>query len=266
MSGEGRLPWPLAAVVGLLAVFILAPLVVPVAMSISDTPYIAFPPEGFTLEWYGAVLSDPEAQSALLVSLRLALAAAAAALALGIPCAMALVRRRFPGRGAVLALVLGPLVVPLIVTGVGLLQFFSLIGLRGAFLQMWIGHTVVCIPYVVRAVAGSLATADPTQEDAARVLGANPAQVFLRVIWPQIRPGVAAGGIFAFIVSFDDFAISMWLADARSFPLPLYLYAAIQRFFDPSVAALSALMVLFALGLVLLIEKGLGIGVRRIAE
>ena len=262
---DARLPLPLLAVVLALLVVIVAPLAVPVAMSISDTPYIAFPPEGFTLEWYVNVLTDPEAQAALLVSLKLALASTLAALALGIPCAMALVRLRFPGRGAVLALVLGPLVVPLIVTGVGLLQFFSLLGLRGAFLQLWIGHTVVCLPYVVRSVSGALTTADPTQEDAARVLGAGPVQVFLRVIWPQIRHGVAAAAIFAFIISFDDFAISMWLSDARNFPLPLYLYAAIQRFFDPSIAALSALMVFFALGLVLLLEKGLGIGVRRIA-
>ncbi|WP_137176753.1 ABC transporter permease [Roseomonas sp. AR75] len=260
-----RIPWPLAAVVALLLLIIVAPLVVPVAMSISDTPYIVFPPEGFTLEWYGVILTDPEAQASLRVSLELAFLATLLALALGIPCAMALVRCRFPGRGAVLALVLGPLVVPLIVTGVGLLQFFSMLGMRGAFLQLLIGHTVVCIPYVVRSVSGALATADPTQEDAARVLGAGPLRIFTRVIWPQIRPGVVAGGIFAFIISFDDFAISMWLADARSFPLPLFLYAAIQKFFDPSIAALSALMVFFALGLVLLIEKGLGIGVRRIA-
>jgi putative spermidine/putrescine transport system permease protein len=260
-----RLPWPLAAVVALLLLIIVAPLAVPIAMSVSDTPYIVFPPEGFTLEWYEAVLSDPEAQSALVVSLKIAFLSTVIALALGIPCAMALVRFRFPGRGAVLALVLGPLVVPLIVTGVGLLQFFSMAGLRGAFLQLLIGHTVVCIPYVVRSVSGSLTTADPTLEDAARVLGAGPIRIFTRVIWPQIRPGVAAGGIFAFIISFDDFAISMWLADARSFPLPLFLYAAIQKSFDPSIAALSALMVFFALGLVLLIEKGLGIGVRRIA-
>jgi putative spermidine/putrescine transport system permease protein len=262
MSG---VPRPLLAVVALLLAFIVAPLAVPVAMSISDTPYIAFPPEGFTLEWYAAILADPEAQEALWVSLKLAFLAALAALAIGIPCALALVRYRFPGRGAVQALVLGPLVVPLIVTGVGLLQFFSALGMRGALLQLWLGHTVVCIPYVVRSVAGSLATADPTLEDAARVLGADPWRVFVRVIWPQIRPGVAAGAIFAFIVSFDDFAISMWLADARNFPLPLYLYAAIQRFFDPSIAALSALMVFFALVLVLVIEKGFGIGVRRIA-
>ncbi|MGG5818068.1 ABC transporter permease [Falsiroseomonas sp. HW251] len=260
-----RLPWPLGLCVAVLLAVIVAPLVVPIAMSISDTPYIVFPPEGFTLEWYGAVLSDPEAQASLIVSLKIAMLSTVIALALGIPCAMALVRCRFPGRAAVLALVLGPLVVPLIVTGVGLLQFFSAIGLRGAFIQLLIGHTVICIPYVVRSVSGALTTADPTLEDAARVLGAGPVRIFTHVIWPQIRPGIAAGGIFAFIISFDDFAISMWLADARSFPLPLFLYAAIQKFFDPSIAALSALMVFFALGLVLLIEKGLGIGVRRIA-
>jgi putative spermidine/putrescine transport system permease protein len=245
--------------------FIIAPLVVPVMMSVSDTPYIKFPPEGFTLAWYGKVLADPEAQRSFLFSLWLALVVTGLALVLGTTCAMGLVRHRFAGRDAILLLVLSPLVVPLLVTGVALLQFFSMLGSRATFAHLVIGHTIVCLPYVVRTVSASLAVADPNLEDAARVMGAGPWRVFRRVTWHQIQPGVLAGAIFAFIVSFDDYPISMWLADAANFPLPLFLYVAIERFFDPSIAAISSLMIFFGLLLVFVTEKVLGISIKRIA-
>jgi putative spermidine/putrescine transport system permease protein len=255
----------LSAIVVLLLGFIVAPLAVPLAMSISDTPYIKFPPEGFTLRWYGEVLADAEARTAFVFSLWLGAVVTAFSLALGTPCAMALVRHRFAGRGVVLALVLSPLVVPLLVTGVALLQFFSAMNSRAAFWHLVIGHTIICLPYVVRTVSASLVVADRRLEDAAMVLGATPWTAFRRVTWYQIRPGLFAGAIFAFIVSFDDYPVSMWLADAAHFPLPLYLYVAIERFFDPSIAAISSLMIFFALFLVFLTEKVLGINIKRIA-
>lgn len=257
-------PWLLLSIVPIL-LFIIAPLIVPLAMSISDTPFIKFPPEGFTLQWYGKVLADEEAQTSFIFSLQLAAVVTVITLMLGTSCAMGLVRYRFPGRGAVQALVLSPLIVPLIVTGVALLQFFSSFDSRATFVHLVIGHVVICIPYVVRTVSSSLLVADPNLEDAARVLGANPWNVFRRVTWHQIQPGVLAGAIFAFIVSFDDYPISMWLADAAHFPLPLFLYVAIERFFDPSIAALASLMIFFALLLVLVTEKVLGINIKRIA-
>jgi putative spermidine/putrescine transport system permease protein len=252
------------AVVPILA-FLVAPLIVPLLMSISDTPYIVFPPEGFTLRWYGKVLASEEARTAFFFSLWLGLIVTALALAIGTPCAMALVRHRFPGRGLILALVLSPLVVPLLVIGVALLQFFSAMGSRATFLHLVVSHTVICLPYVVRTVSASLVVADRNLEEAAMVLGADPWTAFRRVTWYQIRPGLLAGAIFAFIVSFDDYPVSMWLADALHFPLPLYLYVAIERFFDPSIAAISSLMILFALLLVFVTEKVLGINIKRIA-
>lgn len=247
----------------LILIAIIAPLTVPVLMSFSDTPFATFPPQGFTMRWYLKVLTHPEIQSSLLVSVRLASVSAIAALLLGVPCALGLVRYRLPGRGLVLGLVLSPLIVPLLVTGLSLLQFFSLMGSRWTFLQLAIGHTVICIPYVVRNVSSSLVLADPDIEAAARVMGANRWTTFRRVTLHQIQPGIAAGAIFAFIISFDDFPISMWLADARQFPLPLFLEVAIQRFFDPSVAALSTLMIIFALFIITVMEAVLGIRVRR---
>lgn len=256
---------PLLAVVALILVAIVAPLVVPILMSVSDTPYMRFPPQGFTLRWYGKVLADPEVRSSMLVSVKLAITATVGALIIGLPCAIGLVRHRFPGRSAILMLVLSPLVVPLLVTGLALLQFFSGLGNRSTFLQLSLGHIVICLPYVVRTVSASLLLADPDLENAARVLGANPWRTFQRVTWHQIRPGVSAGVVFAFIVSFDDFPVSMWLGDALQFPLPLFLETAIARFFDPSIAALSTLMIAFALVLILIMETLLGVKIKRFA-
>lgn len=257
--------WLTRAIVVLILAVIIAPLTVPVAMSVSDTPFMMFPPRGFTLQWYVKVIEDPEVRESLWVSIRLAAVAAVGTLIIGIPCAIGLVRAPLPGRGFVLGLVLSPLVVPLLVTGLALLQFFSLAGNRWTFFQLAVGHIVICIPYVVRNVSNSLLLADPDLENAARILGADPFTTFRRVTWHQIRPGVAAGAVFAFIVSFDDFPISMWLADAREFPLPLFLEVAIARFFDPSIAALSTLMILLALLMIAVMEAALGIRVRRFA-
>lgn len=256
----------LRIVVAIILLIVVAPLVVPLAMSISDTAYIVFPPQGFTLKWYAAVLADPEAQGSFLFSLELAAIVTGLSLVLGIPCAVGLTRFRVPGQDAVLGIVLSPLIVPLIVTGVALLQLFSMLGSRATMLQMVIGHTVICLPYVIRSVSASFVLVNRSLEDAAAILGAAPHVVAARVIWPQVRPGILAGGVFSFIVSFDDYPVSMWLADGNHFPIPLYLYTVIERSFDPSIAAIASLMIIFALLLVLVIEKLFGISLARMAS
>lgn len=252
-------------VVAIILALVVAPLVVPILMSISNTPFIVFPPQGFTLHWYGEVLANPEARSSFLFSLRLAAVVTLIALVLGVPCAAGLTRYRVPGQEAVLGLILSPLIVPLIVIGVALLQLFSMLGSRATFMQLVIGHTVVCLPYVIRAVSASFVLINRNLEDAAAVLGAPPHVVATRVIWPQVRPGILAGAVFSFIVSFDDYPISMWLADGNNFPIPLYLFTVIERSFDPSIAAIASLMIFFALLLVLVIEKVFGISLARLA-
>lgn len=252
--------------VGIILLAVVAPLIVPLLMSISDTPYIVFPPQGFTLKWYGAVLANPEARGSFLFSVQLAAIVTAVSLVLGIPCAAGLTRFRVWGQEAILGIILSPLIVPLIVTGVSLLQLFSMFGNRATMLQLVIGHTVVCLPYVIRSVSASFVLTNRDLEHAAAVMGAPPHVVAMKIIWPQVRPGILAGGIFCFIVSFDDYPISMWLADGNHFPVPLYLYTVIERSFDPSIAAIASLMIFFALFLVLIIEKLFGISLARLAS
>jgi putative spermidine/putrescine transport system permease protein len=249
----------LNATVGVIVAFLLVPLTLPIVLSVSDTPFVTFPPKGFTLEWYAKVLADRDFTDSLRFSLLLSAMAALGAMAFGTPAALALVRYKFPGRGFVQSLVLSPLVFPALVTGIALLRFFSSVGSHDAFVNLTIGHVLVTIPYVVRTVSASLIMSDPSIEEAARTLGANRFATFWYVTRPQILPGLVAGGLFAFVTSFDNYAISMWLFDAANVPLPLTMFSLISRMFDPGIAAIASLMIFLSLVLVLLVERLTGL-------
>lgn len=261
---EGLGAWVLYGLAALVVTFILAPLVVPALMSVSNTFYVKFPPEGFTLRWYAKVLTDEEFLTAFLFSLKLAAVVTLIVLVIGTFAAVGLVRHQFPGRGLVQGLVLSPLIFPVLVTGVALLQFFSRLGSGEAFLHLVVGHVVICVPYVVRTVSASLMMADRNIEDAARTLGAGPWRTFWRVTRYQIQPGLLAGAVFCFIISFDDFPVAMWLADAANFTLPLQIFVFIERYFDPGMAAIATLMILFAVLLLVLTELILGVSIKKL--
>jgi len=254
---------PIAWLLGLIAaavmVFILAPLVVTVVISIGTSAFAAFPPRGFTLAWYAKVLADPEFQTSLIFSTALAIGATAGALLLGVPAAFALARHDFPGRAATGAALLSPLIFPVLITGVALLQMFATLNSNNTPLNMLIAHVVVTMPYVVRTVTASLLLADVALEDAARTLGAGRWRVFRRITVPQIAPGLAAGALFAFMVSFDNFPISLWLADAQHNPIPILIFQRVASVFDPSIAAISTLMILLAMAIVVALERVIGL-------
>lgn len=257
IASRGR--WITYPITLCVAVFTLAPLVLTAVMSTSDTIFATFPPGGFTLKWYAQVLQDGDFLRAIRFSLLLALGATAGALVLGLPAAFALTRYSFRGRSAIKMLLLSPLIFPVLITGLSLLRLFSDLGWRDVPSALLFGHILVTMPYVVRTVSASLMLADINLEEAAQTLGANRWQTFRLVTVPQIMPGLAAGALFAFLVSFDNYPISMWLADARNMPAPLMLYRQINIVFDPSVSAMSTLMVLIAIVMILLIERLAGL-------
>lgn len=260
---NARLPGPLgwiAAVVTIAAlVFILAPLAVTVAISFGTAPFATFPPRGFTLGWYARVVADPEFQASLLFSTSLAIGATMGALLLGVPAAFALTRHEFRGRGAAESALLSPLIFPVLITGVALLKTFAMLNADDTALNLLIAHVLVTMPYVVRTVTASLVLADRTIEDAARTLGAGPWRVFWRITLQQIAPGLASGALFAFMVSFDNFPISLWLADAQHNPVPIFIFQRIASVFDPSIAAISTLMILFSMVIVVALERVTGL-------
>ena len=160
--------------------------------------------------------------------------------------------------------VIGPLVFPMLVTGIAFLQFFNGLRFGAVFWQLVIGHVVITLPYVMRTVTASLQMIDERLEAASRVLGAGPFETLFKVTLPLAANGILAGAVFAFVTSFDNFPVSMWLVNAEYRTLPLTLFALIDRFLDPSIAAISSLTIAFSLILAILVERL--VGLRRFAS
>ena len=235
--------WLLRGWIALVFAFLMLPVVVIVLASFSRTSYLTVPPKGLTWRWYGAVLSDPEYVHAIGWSLLLAVVATAGSLGAGVAASYALIRRRVPGGAAISALLNAPLVFPGVVVGVALLQFYALVGMNGTLAGLAVAHMVITVPYVVRAVMASLEGIDPEIESAARVLGASGPVAFFTVTLPLIRPGIAAGALFSFIVSFDNVPVSIFLLGAGQMTLPVKIFTAIEYGVDPSIAAISTLLI-----------------------
>jgi putative spermidine/putrescine transport system permease protein len=242
--------WFLGGWVALVLGFLLLPVGVVALASLSQTSYLTVPPRGLTLRWFAAVLSDPEYVQAIAFSLGLAAVATLGSLGAGVAASYALIRRRVPGSPFVSALLNAPLIFPGVVVGVALLQFYALIRMNGTLVALAIAHMVITVPYVVRAVMASLQGIDPEIESAARVLGASGPVAFATVTLPLIRPGIAAGALFSFIVSFDNVPVSIFVLGAGQMTLPVKIFTAIEYGVDPSIAAISTLLiVLTGLGL-----------------
>src|SRR5258708_4535083 len=203
-------------------VFVAAPLIVVVALSFSEANLAIFPPVGFTMSWYENVIANEEFRHAFVVSVTLALAATATSFALGVPAAYGLDRWPIPGARAIETMLLAPLILPILITGLALLQFMAAMRMRDAAVNLFVGHVLVTLPYLVRTVTASLKQVDRSLEEAALTLGASPWKVFWRGTVPQIGPGIRAGGPVAFQISFDDFPISLWLAGPGAGPVSAF--------------------------------------------
>ena len=242
-----------------LYLFILAPLLVVVVVSFNREAATIFPPPSWSVRWYAHVFSVDLFVRSALTSAWLAVVATALSTPLGLAASLAIARGRFPGREAVQAFLLAPLVVPGVVVGIALLASFAAVGLRDAPLRLLASHVLITLPYSVRTILASLARLDPALEEAATTLGGSPARTFWHVTLPLIRPGIAAGTIFSFIISFDNVPVSLFLTDARTNTLPLAMMSYLEYNFDPSVAAISAMLIGLSVGASLLLEHLFGL-------
>jgi putative spermidine/putrescine transport system permease protein len=248
----------LRAWVFLVYCFLLAPVVVVLLASLSSTSYLTVPPKGITLRWFLEVLEDPSYIDAIAFSLVLAAMATAGSLIMGMAAAYAIMRRAVPGAEAISAFLMAPLVFPAVVVGVALLQLYSLVGLSATFGGLALAHMVITIPYVVRAILASLAGSDPHIEEAACVLGANRWVAFFKVTLPLIRPGVVAGGLFSFIVSFDNVPVSIFLLGVRHTTLPVKIFTAMEYGVDPTIAAVSTMLIIVTALFLIAAERWVG--------
>jgi putative spermidine/putrescine transport system permease protein len=239
--------------------FLLAPILVLVLASFSPQPFLTFPPNGLSLRWYENFFHNADLVGSVQVSLFISAIVSIVAVSLGCCAAVALTRSRFPGRSIVLSVLLAPIAVPAILLGLAYLQFLSNVGLEGSTVGFVIAHATLALPYTTRTAAAALTKVDTNLEDAARSLGAGPVGTFARITLPQIRPGLIVGGILAFIVSFNDLPVALFISGPNTTTLPIRIFSFLQYSSDPTIAAVSSVMVLSLLIVVIVAERSLGI-------
>ncbi len=245
----------LSAVIG----FVLAPLLIALVVSFSDSELISFPISSYSVRWFATAWQKEIFWRSALNSLWLALAAVAVAGPAGLAAALAI--RRAPRAIAqpIEAVLMLPLLVPAIVLSLSLLVASVITGVTDAPLRLWAAHSVVVLPYVVRTCLASLGSMPRQVEEAARTLGASRWRVFRHVTLPLIRPGLFAGCAFAFILSFDNVSVSLFLINQKTPTLPLAIMNYVEYNFDPGVAAVSATMVALSLAIAWLVERMVGL-------
>ena len=245
-------------------VFLMTPLVVTVAVSLGSSSVFTLPPPDWSLRWYERLADTRGLVPSLVTSLQVAAFSTAVALALGTLCAIALVRGRFPGRDGIATFLVSPLMLPGLVVGIAMLQGFKAIGLREAYVSLLVAHVVITLPYVVRTVLGALSLFDFSLIDAARTLGCSYPAALVRVLVPALGPAFLTSGMFAFLASMDNYPISIFFTDAWTKTLPIQMLQYVEENPDPTIAAISAGLVLLAI-LVLIVGDRL-VGLRRLAD
>ncbi len=247
------------AFVAALVFFLFAPVMVVIVASFTASDFITFPPGPLSFRWYEKVLGEPEFIVPLWNSLRLAAAATILGSLLAVPAAVALVRGRFPGRSAIETFLLSPLSLPTIILAVGLLFFSARIGVSESRVGLVAGHVVVTVPYILRSLVSVYARANRETEEAAAVLGASPVGVLWHVTLPMLRPGLIAGTIFAFLISFDEVAVALLMTTSETTTLPISILSYLVYNYDPSIAAISTIQIALVILVLLVLERLVGL-------
>jgi len=265
MNNIGHLRiWAAASWVVIL--FVLAPLVVIFLGSFTSDEYLSLPYEP-SLRWYRDILERPRFLDGFVKSVQLGLVSAFLATLLGTSAAIALARRSLPGATTLSLVLMLPIMIPSVIISIALTQFFSELRISTPYITLFVGHTIITLPYVVRTVVASLNVMPRGLEWAAANLGAGLWRVIWHVVLPNILPGVIGGAIFAFVVSFDTVTLSIFLLNPAFVPLPVRLYEFAQTGISPVLAAISTLLIMFTALAVYAAERIAGLdvlfGVRR---
>lgn len=243
----------------ILFVYLLAPVIMVFPISFSGDNFISWPPSSWGIRWYEAMLHQPHLSAAFFNSLTLAAIVTLLSLIIGLMVAFLIVRYPFKGRDTVMSFLTLPLVLPSIVLGLGMLMLFSQRGWTGTWTGLLIAHMTVTLPYTIRILTTSLMTLPADIEAAAASLGATPMKVIFHVTIPLISSGAVAAGALAFLISFDEVVISLFVVGPRLSTFPVELYRMIEERNDPLVAAISVVLILATLLVVLLLEKLVGL-------
>lgn len=244
----------LFAVTALVLLFLMAPLIVVFPMSLSSSPYLQFPPPGWSLRWYHQYFNDSTWIDATLRSIKVALATTVLATLLGTALSFSLVRGRYPGKEIVNQISLMPLIIPVIIYSIAVYGWFGQLKLIGLWQGIVLGHTVHAIPFVVIIMTAALRTFDIAQEQAAMSLGASRGRAIWHVTLPQLRPSLVSAAFLAFISSFDELVVAMFLGGSNM-TLPKKMFDNIINEIDPTIAAVSVIQVVLVTIVLILVSK-----------
>lgn len=239
-------PWLKILIGGVTAgvfLFLVLPVTVIFPLSFSASPYLEFPPRGWSLQWYRNYFSRPDWVSATILSFEVGLATSALATVVGTLAAFGFTRSQFPGKSLLLGVVLSPIIMPGIVVAVAVYFFYARVGLVGTPAGLVLAHTVLAIPFVVLTVTASLQVFDRNLELAAMSLGGNPLYTFVRITLPLIRPGILSGIVFAFVTSFDELIVALFVSGTTSVTLPRRMWDGVRVELDPTIAAVAAILI-----------------------
>jgi putative spermidine/putrescine transport system permease protein len=236
----------------LLVGFLILPLIFLVPISLSASQFLEFPPTSLSLRWYAAFFEDPTWVGAAILSFRVGIGATALSLVVGTLASIALVRGKFPGKGALTAIFIAPLILPTVVLALALYIVFLRWQLVDNVFALTLAHAIVALPYVVMIVSASLRRFDTTIERAARVLGAGPIKAFMLVTLPYLVPSMFAAGILAFFASFDELIITLFVSGGAQ-TLPVRIWNDLGLKLDPTVPAVAVMLTMLSI-------VGMGIG------
>lgn len=242
----------------LVLAFLIGPFAIIILSGLSAGNSLAFPPDGLSLKWYIKVFTIESFQASFALSMFLAIFCTLAALVLGVPAAYALNRYDLPGAETVRTVVAAPIIVPGIIVGLALLRYLVVPTGVGVTLALFLAHTALVLPYAVRVVSSSLNNLRSDMEEAAVLLGCTRVQAFFKIVLPNIRSGVLAAFILGFVTSFNQVPVSLFLSGPGVRTLPIDMLAYMEITYDPSVAALSALLAFLSVAIVFGAEKFLG--------
>ncbi|MHB2267240.1 ABC transporter permease [Aliihoeflea sp. PC F10.4] len=246
---------------GLIFFFLMAPILVIIPLSFNVQPYFTYTremltldPDGFSMRWYNAFWNSTAWMNAIRNSLIIGVASTLLATALGTLAALGLSRREMPLRGLIMGLLISPMIVPLIISAAGMFFFYSSVGLAGTFPGVILAHAALGTPFVIITVTATLVGFDHSLTRAAAGLGASPATTFRKITMPLILPGVISGALFAFITSFDEIVIVLFLAGVEQRTIPREMWSGIRESISPTILAVATILVMFSIALLTTIE------------
>lgn len=260
-TGERIWHYTFLLICALIFLFLVGPLLVIIPLSFNAEPYftftpamLSFDPEGYSLRWYKDFFTSEEWMNAIQNSIIIAVASTFLATVLGTIAALGLSSRHMPYRDLIMAILISPMIVPLIISAAAMFFFFSRINLSQSYIGVILAHTALGIPFVVITVTATLSSFDHTLTRAAASLGASPVHSFFKVVLPLVTPGVVSGALFAFITSFDEVVVVLFIAGPQQTTIPIQMWSGIREEISPTILAVATLLVVLSITLLITLE------------